>query len=187
VAAAAVGVFAFSLRAGNRPPSDYVIARRSVATGQIVGAGDVTLAPLDLSPAVARHAFRGPVDVVGRVALAPVMAGELLQEGALAASRAGLGGRMVAVPVDDSQIDLLQIGGWVDVLVTQGQGSDGQTEVVASGARLLGVVRPKSTLGVSSTSVAQLAVADFGTVKALVQAAHTGALTLVPAPGSAGG
>lgn len=184
VAAAAVGIFASYLQATSRPAARYAVARRSVATGQLIAAADVAMTSIDLPGPLASHAYRGPAEVVGRIALAPIAAGELLEDGWLSARGIGLGGRQVAVPVDASQVDILQPGGWVDVLVTLGQGSDSHTDVVASGARLLGVLRPRSALGVSSTPVAQLQVADFDTVKALVQAAHDGGLTIVPAPGA---
>ena len=64
--------------------------------------------------------------------------------------------------------------------------------VVASGARLLGLSRPHSSLGTTAAPVAQLDVADFDTVRALVEAAHDGSLTLVPtvptlpSPGTSG-
>jgi hypothetical protein len=186
VAAAAVGLFASYLQATSRQAARYAVARRSIGVGQPVEAADVALAGIDLPASLAGHAFRSTGAVIGLVALAPVGVGELLQDGGLARRGAALGGRQVAVPVDPSQLDALQVGGWVDVLVTSGQGTDSHTDVVASGARLLGVIRPRSTLGVSSTPVVQLDVPDFDTVKALVQAAHDGALTLVPAPGSGG-
>jgi len=186
VAAAAVGLFASYLQATSRAAARFAVARVAIGAGQPVRASDVALAAVDLPATVAVHAFGNAGAVVGRVALAPIAAGELFQDGGLTAVGVGLSGRQVAVPVDASQVDGLALGGWVDVLVTVGQGTDSHTDVVASGARLLGVIRPKSTLGVSSTPVVQLDVADFGTVKALVQAAHDGALTLVPAPGSEG-
>jgi hypothetical protein len=151
-----------------------------------VAAADLALEPIDLPAAVAAHAFRNPSEVVRRVALAPVAAGQLVEDSGLARQGAVLDGRRVAVPVDAAQVDVLEPGGWVDVLVTRGDGADSHTDVVASGARLLGLSRPRSTLGASATPIAQLDVADFETVKALVQAAHAGALTLVPANGADG-
>jgi Flp pilus assembly protein CpaB len=182
VAAAAVGLFASYLQATTRPAAPFVVARRAVAVGQPLGPADLATAGLDLPASVAAHAYRTPAAVVGRVALAPLTAGELVEDGGLGRGDGGLGGRQVAVPVDPAQVDGLQPGDWVDVLVTQGDGTDSRTDVVARAARLLGVSRLRSSVGGSSSPVARLNVPDLDTVKAIVQAAHDGALTLVPAP-----
>jgi hypothetical protein len=179
-----VGLFGSYLQATARPVIRYVVARRSVEVGHPVALTDVALAAADLPTAVAAHAFRDRAAVVGRIALAPVASGQLIEDSGLAGRGDELGGRQVAVPVDAVQVDMLQPGTWVDVLVTRGQGADSHTDVVASGARLLGLTRPHSSLGTTAAPVAQLAVGDFETVKALVEAAHDGALTLVAAPGA---
>jgi hypothetical protein len=192
VAAAAVGLFGSYLQATARPVVRYVVARRAVEVGHPLAAADVVVAEVDLPTSVAAHAFRNQTQVVGRIALAPVAPGQLVEDTGLAGRGDNLGGRQVAVVVDAAQVDGLQAGTWVDVLVTRGQGADSHTDVVASGARLLGLSRPHSSLGTTAAPVAQLDVADFDTVRALVEAAHDGSLTLVPtvptlpSPGTSG-
>src|SRR5215468_2980878 len=96
VAAAAVGLFASYLQATARPANRYVVARRAVAIGHTIASTDLALGSMDLPAAVAAHAFRNPSDIAGRVALAPIAAGQLMEDTGLAGRGATLDGRQVA-------------------------------------------------------------------------------------------
>ncbi len=179
VAAAGVGLFASYLHATSTPHTRYVVARHTLTVGRALQSADIALLPIVLPPGtVAAHAFTRSGSVVGRVVMAPVAGGELVQASALAAVGQGTGGRQVDVAIDAGQVDLAP-GSWVDILVTHGSGDTTHTDVVLLHARLLGLNRPHSSIGGGSGSTAELDVPTFADVKALVQAAHGGQLTLV--------
>ncbi|HEY4376975.1 MAG TPA: SAF domain-containing protein, partial [Acidimicrobiales bacterium] len=76
VAVAALGTFAVTTGAGRHAVPRYVVARRPIAAGQRIQAGDLASAPIDLPGASRQSAFGRIAAVAGAVALGPIQPGE---------------------------------------------------------------------------------------------------------------
>jgi hypothetical protein len=132
-----------------------------------------------------RLAFTDPAALQGRVLVAPLQAGELLQVGDLAPTSGARSLRPVTVEVASTDVTDLSIGTEVDVLVTDGSDPSSPTAVVVTGARVLGIGGPSSDVETGSTGPQiTLGVSTLVQVTAIVHAAQTGTLAVViGAPG----
>jgi hypothetical protein len=95
--------------------------------------------------------------------------------------------RPVSITVNPSSLAGLAPGSAVDVLATEGSGSSATVSVVVRGAVLVAVNNPSSGgLSGSSGPVVTLGVGSLAEVEAVVQAAQSGAVSLVAAEPSDG-
>lgn len=179
MALAAVGTFLAYAEASADDTIDVLIARRALAPGELIAAGDVELVPVEV-PGSVRGLF-GAVDAaVGRQVTSPVAAGELLLASATAEAVEGQESLEVALSLPASRaVGRLRPGERVDVFSTWG---GDVTELIAVDARVLEVAGGTSRgLGGAEPVVVRLAVADFAQVEALVHAQAAGDVTLVRA------
>lgn len=164
VALSAVVLFAAASGLGDGGGREYVVARRDLAPGRPIEPDDLELAEIDLPDRMGNQAF-GSIDALeGAVAVAPIGAGELVQQGSVA--RGGGAGRAIpelSFPVErEAAVDGdLRAGDVVDVLATYGSGTQSRTVRVASSATVL-AVGERDDLAVSDGGglVLTVAVAD---------------------------
>lgn len=188
VAVASVGTFAAYRGSSSRPTHRYVTAAQDIAAGETVGADDVRTAPVDLPDDIAAHAFVDAGEVVGRVALAPVASGELLQTSAVADRDKADPRYELSVPVERARAlaGALESGELVDVVATIGTGSDAKTTVVAHRAAVVRVLDAKrAAVGSTGDIVVELALPTADEVLAVTHASQAGTLTIVRATGAA--
>jgi Flp pilus assembly protein CpaB len=142
---------------------------------------------MSLPAATAADAFRQPGELLGRVLSSGLEPGELIQTTALVPEGQQPGLRPVSVNVEPVGLGQLRPGTPVDVLLSQGAGPATVVSVVVRGAVVLGVSSPAGGLAASSSSAqATLGVRTLSEVEAVVQAAHSGTVTLVVAEPSDG-
>ena len=165
VALSAVVLFAAASGFGDGGGREYVVARRDIAPGRAVEREDLELAEIDLPDRVADQAF-GSIDALeDAVAVAPIGAGELVQQGSVARG-GGRTGRAVpelsfSVEREAALDGALRSGDLVDVLATYGSGSESRTVRVVASATVL-AVGERDDLAVSDGGglVLTVAVAD---------------------------
>src|SRR5262245_37850210 len=87
ITVAAVATFASWQHTSGAPRHAYAVATTGLDPGDPVTAEAVRFVAIDLPSGVARAAFAHPADLEGRVTLAPIAAGELLQRGSLSDQR----------------------------------------------------------------------------------------------------
>jgi len=138
VAVTALGVFAAYLSATAAPDTSWVVAARDLRIGETLEAGDLELVPIDLPPEQASHSFNVTDVLEGAVVVAPLQAGELVQQSDVAVSGGpGLHQISFALPAERALLGVIKPNERVDVLATYGQGTDAYTIVVARGALVL--------------------------------------------------
>lgn len=186
VALAGAGTFVAWRQASGVPDTVYAVAARDLEPGQAVTAADVRLVPVELPPEVASGAFSSAADVDGRVALAPVGEGELLQAGAL--SDEGPGGRAAEVSISLDRalaVDGRLAGGdTVDVYATH----QDRTHLVAERVPVVAVTEGGG-FGDGGVLTVTLALVPGTDPVPIVHAARAGEVTLVRTThlGSGGG
>lgn len=197
VALAGMGTFLSWQRAATTPDRAFAVAARPLSPGDAVTADAVRFEPIDLPAGVAAAAFHTPAELEGRVLVAPVGEGELLQRGVVSDQGDTLPAAEVSLtlPRERAVDGRLAAGDAVDVYATDGGG----TAVVAAGVRVVAVSDAGGSLGGGELTVT-LALAD-GPVR-VIDAARRGEVTLVrtthmaraggasaatAAPGGAGG
>lgn len=188
VAASAVVVFTAWLDATSHPGQPWVVAGRPLAAGTTLDAADLTTLQMRLAPATAAGGFAVPTLLIGRTLAAPLAAGSLVTGAALVPAGGQPSLRPVALSVDPSESAPLEVGGLVDVLVTNGSAPSATTTVVVRGARMISRAGPSSSLvGDSDGEVITLGVSSLAEVTAIVHAERTGTLGVVagePSDGS---
>jgi Flp pilus assembly protein CpaB len=186
VAASAVGVFAAYNGATGDHRRPFVVAARPLAVGARITRGDVTVGRMQLSDASAAHAFARADSVVGRVLIAPLAPGELLQSSAvLPRDAAPAGTREVSFTVDAAQVTGVQPGEPVDVFVTDGTAGGARTTLVVERAPVVRLGATRSAISSSLSVVVTLALSSPADVQAVVHASRTGQITLVRSAGAA--
>jgi Flp pilus assembly protein CpaB len=188
VAIAAVGVFATLSGAGDGPSTEYVVATRDLPAGRVIAPDDLDTVAVELGPGLARDAYRDPPSLVGKLVLAHVAEGELVQASAI--------GRAVADGVPTVSMSLpsaaalggdLRPGDLVDAYVTYGSDLQATTELVAASAPVVTVSEPgEDTVGDAGHVQVRLAIADPQARIELVNAVNAGDVTLVGVTGSTG-
>jgi pilus assembly protein CpaB len=181
LAAAATLVLTAWLAATGNHGQRWVVARHDLATGARLGPDDLTTELMTLPKgATAAGAFHSPTALSGRILAAPVLAGELVQQGALVRPGEQPDLRPVTITLDAADTTDLSSGTLVDVLVTEGSGTQAATSVVLRGAQVLDVAAPSSSLLASTSGDdVTLGVSTLAEVEAVVHAAHTGTLSVV--------
>jgi hypothetical protein len=173
-----------------------VVAARPLGAGTVLGPGDLTSATMRLSGGTATLAYRQTAAVEGRTLAVAVPAGGLIQTPLLESSDQAPALRPVSLAVDPVSLAGLSPGQPVDVLATQGTGTGTAVAVVLRGATLIAVAPSSSTLlSPGGSGQVTIGVTTLGEAEAVVQAAHSGTITLVaatrsdgvgPGPGPAG-
>jgi Flp pilus assembly protein CpaB len=187
VAAAAVGLFSASSRAGEAARQHYVVAGRSLAPGARIEASDLAVQRLHLPPPVAARAFADRQLLVGATVLAPLAPGELVQASSVVAGRGVPATRELSFTIEPGRVSGgLRRGERVDLLATYGSGSDGFTAVIVRQALLVSLEAPAGSLGGGSPAMVTVALDDTADVLALAHAVQVGKVTVVRATGAAG-
>ncbi|MGI9080342.1 MAG: SAF domain-containing protein [Acidimicrobiales bacterium] len=184
VAAAAVGLFAASIRAQAGPDHSYAVVRHAVAAGTRLQESDLALQRIDLPASLRARAFDKLSDLAGTTVLAPLAAGELVQPSALAVTRSADAARTVSFPIDHTHLGALKQGERIDILATYGTGVDAWTAIVVRQTQVVDVDRSKSSLGDSGSPVITVAVGDPNDEVALAHAVALAKLTVVVATGA---
>jgi SAF domain len=177
VALAGVATFVTWQQSAGTPDHSYAVASRALHPGDAVTADAVRFVAIDLPPGVAGVAFPDPASLEGRVTVAPVAAGELLQEGSLSDQVGGPPAAEVSLALDRAlAVDgRLHAGDLVDVY---GTGDEG-TSVVAADLRVVAVTAAGGSFSDGDQLTVTLAVPDGARQQAVIQAARGGTGTLV--------
>lgn len=158
----------------------WLVATTDIAAGSRIEAADLGLTQLDLGDVVARGAFRDPDAVIGRVALASIRKGEILQRGTVGDPRlqAGPARRVtVALPRARALDGALTAGSRVDVLATTAE--PGTTTVITREALVVSTGGGTDGLGSTGEVTVSLVVTDETAATAIVDASVHGTLTLI--------
>jgi Flp pilus assembly protein CpaB len=187
VALAAIGVYAAYRGASSGPSHRFIVASRDIAPGSTLSTADLTLVAVDLPDGAAARAFGDTRALVGRIAVAPVTKGELVQASAVADRSAADARFQVSLPLDRSRAldGTLAAGEKVDVIVTYTGTEAARTLVVARRAEVVRVSVP-SRGGISGGGdlVVVLALPNEDEVLAVTHGAQAGKVTLVRATGA---
>ena len=191
VAISALGLFTAFGAAGAEPLRSFVVARRDMAPGTVIGPDDVGLREMDLPPEVASHSFDDTDAelVLGRVTSGRLSAGQLVARSDLEPS--GDGSRPpleISLELDsDRAVDgSLAPGDVVHVVATTGSGRDAITSVILRGVTVMDVARSGDPGLASFRQVVTLALDRTEDAVALASAADTGEVTLVRVNGDGG-
>lgn len=189
VAVAVVGTVAAQQGASGPPATRYVVAAATLPAGRALRLADLTTRAIDLPDSLAQRSYRDPRALVGRVLVATLAEGELVQGSALAPRGPLAGEREVSFTADPARSLGQRIGPGdvVDLYATSGQGEGGETQLVAKGVRVVDRQGRQGAAGFIYT----VALADSALVEALVRASAAGSLTVVRStaagPPAAGG
>lgn len=177
VALSFVGMFVAWRHATGSSGQLYAVAARPLSPGDAVSADDVRFQSIRLPAGVAHAAFPDGASLEGRVAVAPVREGELLQAGALSDAAKGPPFGEVSLQLDRAlAVDgRLHSGDLVDVY---GSGANG-TDLVAAGIRVVTVDADGGSFGNDDQLTVTLALAGPGQEVSVIHAARTGTVTLV--------
>ena len=186
VAAAVVGLFWASTRAGAGPKQSFVVARHPIAPGTRLSADDLARLPLDLPPSVAGRAFHDPHTLAGATVIAPLAAGELVQASAVVAKASAPASREITFAVPRATLaSSLEEGERIDIVATYGSGADAFSTVVLRQAQVVGLDRGASRVGDQGDAAITVAVDDPSDTVALAHAVQLAKLTVVRATGAA--
>lgn len=178
MALAAVGVYLAHAEATRAPTTTYAVAATELRPGATLGAADLELAVLDLPEQVAARAFVSVDELIGRVALGPIGAGEVIQAGALSATTHAEPAHEVALVLPRAHVAVgrLQQGDRIDVFATDAE----ETTTIVRGA--LVVAAPGAAGGaIGQVREVELVVAvpSGDAVAAVVHALRTSEVTVV--------
>ncbi|HVM00807.1 MAG TPA: SAF domain-containing protein [Egibacteraceae bacterium] len=142
IAVAAVGTFGAYTQATAPPRTAYLVATADVQQGSTVQERHLGRIAVHLPEPLASTTYRRPDDVVGTVALAPIRAGQLIQQGMLAERVTdGLQEVSLSLPADRVFADgnPLRVGERIDLLATYTDGPEAFTTEIVRGALVLTV------------------------------------------------
>jgi Flp pilus assembly protein CpaB len=184
VAVAGVGTFVSWQATTSAPDDAYAIAVRSLQPGERLASDMVRFEPIELPDGVARAAFASPGELEGRVVVAPVGEGELIQSGSLSDQLGGAPAAEVSVTLARAlAVDgRLRPGDTVDVYAT---GDD--TTVAARDVRVVAVTEAGGSFADGRELTVTLALTDRSAGTPIVHAAREGQVTLVRTTHAAGG
>jgi len=177
VALSFVGMFLAWRQAAADPGRPYAVAARALRPGDPVGPGDVRFRRMDLPPGVARSAFPDAASLEGRVAVAPVAGGALVEASALSDQAKGQPFAEVSLRVDRARAVDGRLGPG-DLVDVYGSG-DGGTSLVAEGVRVVDVSDGGGSFAADDQVTVTLALTDAGVQRAVVQADQGSTVTLV--------
>lgn len=178
IALSAIGVFVAYARASEGPTQQVVVAARPLRAGELIEADDLRVIAADLPRATRRMAFESADGLVGRIALGPIGANEIVQDGLVSDESPGRLAHEIAItlPRDQIAVGRLKQGDRVDVFVTY----DERTTSVVRGAEVvqIGSGDDRSLTSERELSVV-IAVPSGDEVASLVHALRTGEVTVV--------
>lgn len=178
ITVAALGVFLAYQRAEQGPTTRVVVAAREIRVGAVIEEDDLQVVVADLPASAKGSAFSTSSAVIGRVALGPIAAGEIVQAGSITVDRAPAQANEIAITLPRAQIAVgrLQAGDRVDIFVTYAE----RTTSVVRGATvvLIGSERDRSLTSDRELSIV-VSVPSADAVAALVHALRTGDVTVV--------
>jgi Flp pilus assembly protein CpaB len=163
------------------PPTLRVVRTTTdLASGAIVGSGDVTVSPV-AEHALPRGALVDTSAVVGRRLIGPAAEGQVLTALDLSGTSWGIGPGHVIAPLrlaDPEVTVLLRPGALIDVIAADPEGGD--AHVVAAGVRVLTVAAPPAGEGAGTADGALVLVdVDAETATLLAGAAATTRISIV--------
>lgn len=188
VAVSGLGIFAAHRAATTDDQTNWLVVARPVNAGEAITVDDLALAPMDLADLTEARAVRDPDDVIGRIALVPLAAGDLVlssttaertAEATTAARRIGL-----ALDAADALGGDLAVGDRVDVLSVPSSGSttDPTSQVIVRGALVTAVgVDQDAAVGSVDHLQLNLDVPDEESARRVVDAHAAGGVTLISA------
>jgi len=177
IAAAAVGTFVSWRQASSPPRHAYAVSSRPLQPGDPLTADDIRYQNIDLPAGVSAQAFDTPADLEGRVLVAPVGQGELLQQGVVSDQGEREPAAEVSLALDrDRAVDgRLRPGDTVDVYATH----DDATSAVATGVRVIAVSDGGGSFTDGSEITVTLGLGEPEVRGAVIHAARAGQVTLV--------
>lgn len=190
VATSAVGVFAAYTNAQSSPDRSFAVVVSDVVAGERLSGDDLALVPLDLPVEQQRVAFDDLVRLDGATALAPMIAGQLVQSSDVAKPAGGPQRAQISVALDAGNAlggdpALLGAGEQVRVIATFTQGGAPVTETVSDDATVVRVLGGSDQLGSSSGLTVVLAVPPAD-LEPIAGAAAAGVVSLARTTGLAG-
>lgn len=177
IAAAAVGTFVSWRQASNPARHAYAVSSRALQPGDPLTADDIRYEAMDLPAGVAAQAFDTPADLEGRVLVAPVGEGELLQHGVVSdqGERDPAAEVSLALARDLAVDGRLRPGDTVDVFATH----DDATSPVATGLRVIAISDGGGSFADGSEITVTLGLSQPTDQAAVIHAARAGQVTLV--------
>lgn len=183
--AGVLGTVGIVQRVGQRTP--VLVMARDVPAGRVIGERDVRVAELGLAAGVATLTAADRARVVGRVASAPLAAGQVLNPSAVAdrlALAAGQAVMSLAVAPEHAAAGMLGAGDQVAVVASGGPDQpEAQAQVVLSAVPVLSVLAPADAAGGDGKLLVSLAVAQEQAALLAQAAQGTVDLVLLPKPG----
>ena len=181
---AAVGAFAISRQSEGAPTTHYVVLTSAVAPGARIKANDVATRAMDLDVEVAGQTFGNVEQVIGAVALAPMNAGQLVQQADVAlptkADGQALVGHELTFPVERDRVPQnLRRGERVAVLATYGTGSEARTTTTAQQAVVLSFETDGDTIGTKRSARLTVLLSDPSMVIETAHASQAADITIV--------
>jgi hypothetical protein len=178
MALAAVGVFTAVAGAGSGPGDHVVVAARPIRVGEQIELRHLRVEQAELPDGLRDHTVDDPDVLVGRVAIAPIGEGELIQASAVTVSASASPTHEVALTLPRAQVAVgrLRQGERVDVYGTD----EDRTWSVAAGAEVVQIDLGDDgslTSGRELTVVVALPTADA--VAAVVDALRRADVTVV--------
>jgi Flp pilus assembly protein CpaB len=177
MAVAALGVYLAYTGAADGPTDRVVVARHGIRIGEVIEPDDLRVADATM-PARGDGYFDDVGAVVGRVALGPIGAGELVQAASVTADRSDVAGHEIALTLPREQVAVgrLRQGERVDVFVTL----DDRTTSVVRGARVVQIDAGGEGSLTSEREVSIVVATESAeAVAGLVHALRTGDVTVV--------
>jgi Flp pilus assembly protein CpaB len=186
VTIAVLGLFAAYRSTTRVPTVDYLIARRLLPAGRVIGPDDLALAPMLLHPSAAGHAFTRPSDVIGKVAVIDLDDGALIQRDHLAERAGAEKGRRLAIELEPAQAlnGRIEPGDRVDVVATPTGGSPAsiiQRDALVTHVDGLGDGDGVEVGGSGARVTVTLVVPDEDASRRIVDARAHGTVTLIGA------
>ncbi len=177
IALAAVGTFVSWRQASSPPRHAYAVSTRPLQPGDPLTADDIRYEHIDLPAGLADRAFDVPADIEGRVLVAPMGEGELLQAGVVSDQGERDAAAEVSLALDrDLAVDgRLRPGDTVDVYATV----DDATSAVATGLRVFAVSTGGGSFADGSEVTVTLGLGSPDEQVAVIHAARAGKVTLV--------
>jgi Flp pilus assembly protein CpaB len=186
VALAMVGTFTAYTASTAPPVTTYAVATRDLTPGDTIDATALQLVAIDLPDGQRRRSYDQLGPLQGLTVVEPILAGELVQEGALVPTGADPGMRIVsfAVPRARAVNGSLTAGERVDVLGTYGAGEESCTHLVVPDVLVTKVTQTGGALVAEGDLTVSIALSSPQSELAVAHAAAAGTVTLVRTTGA---
>ena len=180
VAVAGLGLFAAFNASESEPTDRYVVASTHISTGTTIGPQHVALVVAQLPDSIRDQAFEleRQDSVLGAIALQPMNSGELIQRSNLGAEAST--GAQISFEIATSRAlnGQIQAGEAVDVIATNGSGSETQTQVVLHAATVVAVDRRDNSSLALDEIVVTISINSTEEAIAVAASVDTGKVTL---------